>query len=215
MDSNNVIAPYSSRGPNGNGLAKPDLVAPGGVESAEKIDTYRPRTGTSNAAPFVVGAIALMKQVRPNLFSDEIKTIIKMSATDIGYDVNTAGNGLLNAEAAVNMSSTWPDVVTLTHKETYPMPAPKGMEFELMVSLNNTGNIAANNTVIQIVDISPQQLNLVNDDAVHDLGAFAARTPVNSSWVLKANKKDSYLVTINLSSDQWATEQFAMNITVE
>jgi subtilisin family serine protease len=64
------IAGFSSRGPVGS-LVKPDLAAPGvGVYSSYPNGTYGTSSGTSMAAPHVVGAAALLMSANPDLRGD-------------------------------------------------------------------------------------------------------------------------------------------------
>jgi uncharacterized protein YjdB len=68
--------------------------------------TYATISGTSMACPMVTAVAALVCAANPNLSSDEIRTILCETATDItstglGKDEET-GYGLINAEAAVN-----------------------------------------------------------------------------------------------------------------
>ncbi|MFM7565649.1 MAG: S8 family serine peptidase [Flavobacteriales bacterium] len=86
-----------------------DLSAPGyKVNISESPDHYLLGSGTSYAAPFVTGTVALMLSVNPCLDNDEIEQVLKNSANDIDYlNVDYAGSigaGRLNANAAVSMA---------------------------------------------------------------------------------------------------------------
>ncbi len=95
---------FSSRGPTGDGRAKPDLVAPG-----EKIRAPMPGghnvggnwgdlDGTSMAAPHVSGAAAMLMARYQELIGepDRIKRILCESATDLGRERSFQGNGMLD-----------------------------------------------------------------------------------------------------------------------
>src|SRR5205823_5331074 len=74
------IEDASSRGPRGgDGLIKPDVVAPGvNIVSAAAGtgDGGMPQTGTSAAAPVVAGIAALLRQLHPSWSVPEIKAAI-------------------------------------------------------------------------------------------------------------------------------------------
>jgi hypothetical protein len=95
---------FSSRGPTGDGRAKPDLVAPG-----EKIHAPVPGNhnvggkwgdldGTSMAAPHVSGAAAMLMARYQELIEqpDRIKRILCESATDLGRERSFQGHGMLD-----------------------------------------------------------------------------------------------------------------------
>ena len=102
------IASFSSRGPSicggtGTLLIKPEVSAPGvNVRSSLPNNSYGLNSGTSMASPHVAGAIALLKQVAPNMTGRQIKAILFSTATDLGAagEDNTFGKGLINLEAA-------------------------------------------------------------------------------------------------------------------
>ena len=48
------------------------------------------------ATPIVSGAVALLKQKNPNWSPEEVKSALKMSAIDLGYDSNTQGAGRID-----------------------------------------------------------------------------------------------------------------------
>ena len=123
-----VMAPYSSRGPSALDYeAKPDVVAPGtGIVSlsdptstfystkaslllaGSRSTSYKPYlslTGTSMAAPIVSGTVALMMQANPALTPNMAKAIIQYTAQPYaGYDALTQGAGFLNARGAVDLA---------------------------------------------------------------------------------------------------------------
>jgi serine protease AprX len=122
-----VMAPYSSRGPAAVDFeAKPDVVAPGtgivslaaqgslmyttkaayllngSVKTAYK--PYLSLTGTSMASPIVAGTAALMIQANPKLTPNLVKAIIQYTAQNYGYDALTQGAGFLNTRGAVQLA---------------------------------------------------------------------------------------------------------------
>jgi serine protease AprX len=126
--SDDVVAPFSSRGPTHIDRAvKPDLLAPGvGIESMAaagstlydlhadariwgSIDTATPPyialTGTSMAAPVVTGTIALMLEANPALTPNLVKAILHYTAERRPRVESSAqGAGLLNARGAVQLA---------------------------------------------------------------------------------------------------------------
>ncbi|MEA1996338.1 MAG: S8 family serine peptidase, partial [Gemmatimonadota bacterium] len=90
VDSLGRIASFSSRGPSAcdsSGI-KPNVCAPGKniytIVSSDYAFGYKKVNGTSFAAPYVAGIIALMKQANPTLGPDEIKELILETASDAG-----------------------------------------------------------------------------------------------------------------------------------
>ncbi len=93
------VSYFSSRGPTGDGRAKPDIVAPG-----EKIRAPVPQDGTesfdgtSMAAPHVSGAAALLLERHRGLIGhpEEVKRILLDAATDLGRERYFQGHGMLD-----------------------------------------------------------------------------------------------------------------------
>ena len=86
-----------------------DLAAPGyKVNISDSPVNYLTASGSSYAAPFVTGTIALMLSVNPCLDNDEIEQILKNSSNNIDAHnqdyIGMIGVGRLNANAAVSMA---------------------------------------------------------------------------------------------------------------
>lgn len=101
------ISYYSSYGPDENGIARPDVCAPGSVvvSSANRYDTdapnlmywqpsvffndeeypYCPDLGTSMSAPVVTGAVALWLQADPTLSTADVREVLRNSSYRDGY----------------------------------------------------------------------------------------------------------------------------------
>lgn len=89
-----------------------DLSAPGyDVALSTAPGTYTTGNGTSFAAPYVSGLCALMLAVNPCLTPDEVEYILKATAVNIDAQnpnyVGLIGTGRINAQAAVQMASTF------------------------------------------------------------------------------------------------------------
>ena len=98
------VSYFSSRGPTGDGRAKPDLVAPGEkVRSAELDNEWGRRDGTSMSAPHVSGAAALLMARHTELMgrSRRIKEILCDTATDLGRERYFQGHGMVDVLRAL------------------------------------------------------------------------------------------------------------------
>ena len=121
------VSYFSSKGPTGDGRAKPDLLAPGeriiSCASAQSRTeqaviahdgappaalaadayTYKEDSGTSMAAPHVSGIIAGFLSIRSEYIGRprEVKAIFMQSATDLGRDRSFQGAGLADLMRAI------------------------------------------------------------------------------------------------------------------
>ena len=107
------VPDFSSRGPTRDGVAKPDVVAPGGrvlslrapgstierrYPPADTSSPYRAGSGTSMATALVSGAAALALQATPGLTPDQLKHALVADARPVASDdPSVVGAGLVDA----------------------------------------------------------------------------------------------------------------------
>ncbi|WP_255196979.1 S8 family serine peptidase [Halorarius litoreus] len=94
---NDSVAAYSSQGPVGTRLGV-DVVAPDSVAATAVTDGQ----GTSYAAPYVAGLVALLESEYPELTPEQHRGIVRSSAIDVGQrgpDI-AAGYGRVDARTA-------------------------------------------------------------------------------------------------------------------
>ena len=133
-----TVTTYSSRGPTKDGLAKPDLVAPGNkIISLEAANSYIVNhyptehiagsgnngylrlSGTSMSAPMVTGAAALLLQAQPRMTEEQLKFVLQSGSTYLtGAGVMAAGAGNANfwtsrqMQADANLLTSLINIVT-------------------------------------------------------------------------------------------------------
>jgi serine protease AprX len=110
------VSYFSSKGPTGDGRAKPDLVAPGEKILSAATGQFRKRaeatgheadyienSGTSMAAPHVSGVIAAFLSVRQEFIGrpDDVKRVFTSTATDLGRTRDFQGWGLVDLMRAI------------------------------------------------------------------------------------------------------------------
>lgn len=198
IDKLKKIADFSSRGPviwKGVNLKKPDIVAPGvSICSAELFglvyldnrcidDKHISLNGTSMATPHVAGLAALVIQAHPDWNTEQIKKAIKDSAQNIGYDYNTQGAGVVNANKLFNVISPEPKKITLVPiKDAY-------------VSQNNANTNFGTKSTLR-VDNTPKQISYLG----FDLRTLKDKKIISAKLVLKVGQVSSNIIsqTFNL-----------------
>lgn len=149
------ISDFSSRGPSvcgrtGSFLIKPEMVAPGErVRTATLQGAYATVDGTSFSAPYVSGAILLLKEAFPNLSGKQLGLALYNSARDLGPvgEDNDYGKGLIDIGAAYNwlisqgFQPTPPIRATndVIHLQTKPRLYGCDRQAYLEVSFENSG----------------------------------------------------------------------------
>ncbi|MFW9855587.1 MAG: S8 family serine peptidase [Candidatus Thorarchaeota archaeon] len=107
-----IVPPTSSVGPRPSGLLGPDIVAPGVNISSYNHDGIPVRgSGTSFAAPFVTGAVALLRS--NDAFPTAPPSLIKAALMEAAVALNDTppilqGNGFLNISGAYERLKTLP-----------------------------------------------------------------------------------------------------------
>jgi len=98
------VPDYSSRGPTFDGRSKPDIVVEGSNIMAAEAQTkneYTSKTGTSMAAPFAAGAVAILMDEEEASNTDYYSAIKETSFT-LDEPRNAEGHGNANITAAAN-----------------------------------------------------------------------------------------------------------------
>ncbi|WP_270180132.1 cell wall-binding repeat-containing protein [Alkalihalobacillus sp. CinArs1] len=98
---------FSSNGPREDGMQKPDIVAPGAAFAAypAQLGNYAVLQGTSMSAPYVAGALALLKQASlkdrvPFDYETAREALIQTAKPLEGYTRTQQGAGLIDVPAA-------------------------------------------------------------------------------------------------------------------
>ncbi len=100
ISSDKVLADFSNHGA--------EIVAPGVlVKSTIPYNGFSTSSGTSMATPHVSGALALLKSYNQSLTNDELRSIIRDTAEDLGVAGNDGiyGYGLINVTKAMERIS--------------------------------------------------------------------------------------------------------------
>lgn len=137
------IAPFSSRGPvTMNWEIKPDVLAPGAnIISTVPGDDYQELQGTSMAAPHVTGAIALIKEAKPDWSNEQIigalKTTAKQILTEKGQPIDPIiqGVGEIQIEKALQT-----DTIIQNPLLTYGKPSSYKETKTTQLKIKNTAN---------------------------------------------------------------------------
>jgi subtilisin family serine protease len=103
VDSFNVIASFSSRGPTSDGRIKPDLTGMGRnvlLPTPSAATTYQRASGTSFSAPLVSGLVALLLESHPTWGPVQVREALRATALNHASPNNDIGWGLVQGLAA-------------------------------------------------------------------------------------------------------------------
>jgi hypothetical protein len=111
IDQQNILASFSSTGPS------LEVVAPGVDILSTFLDgSYARLSGTSMAAPFVTGYLALLKQAYPSLTNIELREVLNENTLDLGE----AGRDPLYGNGLIQGSAMLPAVGLMDFKDVGP-----------------------------------------------------------------------------------------------
>ncbi len=186
------IAPFSSRGPSDcdNITIKPEICAPGvSIRSSYLNGTYKALSGTSTAAPFVSGAVALLREFNPEVTVEEIKNALLLSSTDLGPigEDNDYGWGLLNLKKALDFMppppfpKVWLDSAYV-EKDTLVYPDGR-IRSKIYLSLKNYGEgVDSLSLILKTMDSS---VAIIEDSLYFDsIGSKMIELSINSPLVV-------------------------------
>jgi subtilisin family serine protease len=186
------IASFSSRGPSGcdNITIKPEICAPGvSIRSSYLNGTYKALSGTSTAAPFVSGAVALLREFNPEATVEEIKNALLVSSTDLGLagEDNDYGWGLLNLKKALDFlppppfPKVWLDSVYV-EKDTLVYPDGR-IRSKIYLVLKNYGEGA--DSLSLILKTMDSSVAIIEDSLYFDsIGSKMIEVNVNSPLIV-------------------------------
>ncbi|KAJ1845022.1 hypothetical protein LPJ70_002689, partial [Coemansia sp. RSA 2708] len=116
MEDGGRVTGFSSYGPTPELDLGVDISAPGGSIWSTYLrnnGSYASMSGTSMAAPYVAGAVALIKQANPGLLPDQVRNILSATAkpvadpqTGLKYTPFQSGSGLINIYDAAKSRAT-------------------------------------------------------------------------------------------------------------
>lgn len=135
VQSDSLIAGFSSRGPTFDGRIKPDLVAQGRLSAVVNANTGNVvnGSGTSYSAPLVSGLMAGMMQALPDLSNIELIELMRESADNFASPDNNYGYGIPNYENAILLSSLQKELVKGMNFILFPNPLTSDNHLNLIV----------------------------------------------------------------------------------
>lgn len=105
INSQGIIADFSSRGPTADGRIKPEVVARGVgtyVAGSFTAQTFGRSSGTSFACPLVAGCAAVLLSARPDWTPLQVREALMMTASLANTPDNNYGWGIVNLNKAID-----------------------------------------------------------------------------------------------------------------
>jgi subtilisin family serine protease len=202
-----AVAGFSSRGPSMDGLLKPEITAPGTsimVAATGTQDKLAPATGTSFSGPITAGAVALVREARPELSAHEVKAIL-MNTADLNVTVDPTtlnpdsplapisliGAGLVDVEKAIAS----PTVAMVHHPEFDTKQAALSFGFDVLdevTSYTKTVEVNNHSGEDRMYELS------MNARYANDAGTGALTWDYPSELKVPANSSVEFEVTVTI-----------------
>ncbi len=193
VNNSKVIADFSSRGPSicDTTQVKPEIVAPGvSIRSSTKGGSYAYMSGTSMAAPYIAGLVALCRQYNPDATVEQIKFALIQSAADLGPtgEDNAYGHGLVDASKLISLLPV-PSETRLYVANKFISGdgvAMPGETFQLQIYLTNS---AANVEQVsaELISLDPDMMSVTQGMAIFFFGVGGTMATNVSLFSLTAN----------------------------
>jgi subtilisin family serine protease len=145
-----VIASFSSRGPNIELGIKPDVTAPGvNILSAYWDGSYQVLNGTSMAAPHVTGAAALLLQLHPDWTPAQVKSALMSTSSQTILDVDevTPADVMTQGAGRIDLSVAGDPGLTFDEPSVSFGMLPQGSSDQVMI---NAADVAGTDEVYSV-----------------------------------------------------------------
>ncbi len=195
VDINRVVADFSSRGPSSCDPTqiKPEIVAPGvNIRSAAKGGGFVYMSGTSMAAPYIAGAVALIRQYNKNATVEQIKNAFIQSAIDLGDngEDNAYGNGFVDLQSILQYIPLpeQPEYQIASYSFSNGSYILPGDSFSLFLTLQNpAGNVETASLKITALDTNAVSIQRDSADFFFGVGGTIAQNTDGYELTLDAN----------------------------
>jgi len=157
VDSTNLLAGFSSRGPSFDGRTKPDITAMGRASGIQhRGGEFARGNGTSYASPVMAGSVAALWQAFPELSAIDLMLKIRQSAHRTERPDDNYGFGTPNMLYAYHTITRIPARFSAGTMEVWPNPARQ----RIMIKISESGE-----QLVRIYDlngrlVSSQQVQL-------------------------------------------------------
>ncbi len=195
VNINREVANFSSRGPSScdPSQIKPEVVAPGvNIRSSTKGGGFAYMSGTSMSAPYIAGAVALIRQYNKNATVAQIKNAFIQSAIDLGDngEDNAYGNGFVDLQSIIQYIPLpqSPEYQIASYNFIQSSFVLPGESFKLQLTLiNPSGNVESASVKIVVADTSRASTQLDSTTLYFGVGGTIAQNVTPFELTIDSN----------------------------